>query len=115
MDPFKARRLKKYWKETTKGAWSFICPLCTSPRKIAYHPRPQVRHYFQIALTAAFFTLLTWRWFDWKGMVSFIPLWTAFEAIYRSRVRAAMHCSSCGFDPFLYLVDVKRARAEIES
>ena len=35
--------------------------------------------------------------------------------VYRAKVRAALRCERCGFDPFLYLVDVKRARLEIEN
>jgi hypothetical protein len=68
-----------------------------------------------MGLTAAFFTLVTWQWFTWKGVVSFVPLWVIFEAVYRARVRVAMRCPHCGFDPYLYLVDVNRARTEIES
>jgi hypothetical protein len=90
--------------------WYFLCPLCTTQRRVPYAPRPTPRHFAQLALTAAFFTLLTWPWFGIKGMVSFLPIWTVFEMIYRAKVRAALYCESCGFDPILYLVDVKRAR-----
>ena len=38
-----------------------------------------------------------------------------FEGYYRSRVRIALSCPHCGFDPYLYLTDVKRARQEIEA
>jgi hypothetical protein len=68
-----------------------------------------------VGLTALVFTAATWAWFSWKGIVSFVPLLAAFEIFYRGRVRAALHCSQCGFDPYLYLTDVKRARAEVES
>lgn len=108
-------KAKLYWRDKASASWSFICPLCASPRKLPCQPRPTLRHYVQIALTAAFFTLVTWSWFDWKGIVSFVPMWTVFEALYRGRVRAASHCPHCGFDPYLYLVDVKRARSEIEA
>jgi hypothetical protein len=112
--PFK-KKPKLYWRDHASKAWAFICPHCTSPRKIPYQPRPTLRHYAQIGVTAAFFTLLTWQWFGLKGMVSFLPFWITFETLYRSKVRGAMLCPHCGFDPYLYLVDVKRARAEIET
>lgn len=118
MDPLKetAFRPKKiFWKEKGTKPYAFICPLCTSKRKIAYQPQPTRRHYVQIALTAACFTLLSWPIFGWKGIVSFIPLWTLFEVLYRGRVRGALLCPHCGFDPYLYMVDVKRARVEVES
>jgi len=69
----------------------------------------------QIGLTAVVFMLATWNRFEWKGIVSFFPFWTLFEVIYRSRVRAALACSHCGFDPYLYLNDVPRAREVVEN
>jgi hypothetical protein len=118
MDPLKEfafKPKKVFWKDRATKPYSFICPLCTSPRKIPYQPRPTARHFVQMGLTAAFFTLVTWPVFAWKGFVSFIPLWTIFEILYRGRVRAALHCPHCGFDPYLYMVDVKRARTEVET
>jgi predicted RNA-binding Zn-ribbon protein involved in translation (DUF1610 family) len=110
------KKAKRFWSdEKASNAWSFYCPHCTTARKIPCQPRPTAQHFAQIALTAVFFTVLTWSWFSWKGLVSFIPLWTVFEAIYRGRVRVAMQCPHCGFDPFLYAVDIQRARQEIET
>ncbi|MGK5081851.1 hypothetical protein WDW37_01000 [Bdellovibrionota bacterium FG-1] len=114
-DPKSFKKAKIFWKDNSSSTWAFICPLCATQRKIPCQPQPTARHYAQMALTAAFFTLLTWYWFSWKGMVSFIPFWIIFEAIYRGRVRVAMRCPHCGFDPYLYLVDVKLARQEVES
>ena len=109
------KKAKVYWKDKASGSWSFLCPLCASARKIPCQPNPTFKHLVQITLTAAFFTLVAWPWLSWKGFVSFVPLWMVFEVLYRGRVRAAMYCDHCGFDPYLYLVDVKRARAEVES
>jgi hypothetical protein len=108
-------QLKTLWRGRSRDIWQFYCPLCRGPRRVPYRPRPGgARQISQVAMTAVFFTLVTWSWFGWKGMVSFIPFWTIFEAVYRSRVRAALGCPQCGFDPYLYLVDVGRARSEIE-
>jgi hypothetical protein len=118
MDPLKQvafKPKKVFWKEKGTKPYSFICPLCTSQRKIPYQPRPTPRHYVQIGLTAACLMLLTWPIFGWKGFVSFIPLWTVFEILYRGKVRGALSCPQCGFDAYLYMVDVKRARTEVES
>jgi hypothetical protein len=117
MDPlndtaFKPKKV--FWKEKGSKPYAFICPLCTSQRKIPYQPKPTVRHYVQIGLTAACLTLACWPLFGWKGMVSFVPIWTLFEVLYRGRVRGALHCPHCGFDPYLYMTDVRRARAEVE-
>jgi hypothetical protein len=107
--------LKTLWQENRGSIWSFYCPQCKIPRRVPYRPKPGLKHYAQIGLTAVVFMMLTWNWFDWKGLVAFIPIWVIFETIYRARVRAALNCENCGFDPILYLVDTKRARREIEA
>jgi len=107
---------KSMWKEKSRPIWSFYCPLCKAPRRVPYRPKPGgLRQVGQVFLTAAFFTLLTWKWFAWKGIVSFIPFWTIFEVVYRTRLRAALGCVQCGFDPYLFMRDVDLARAEVES
>lgn len=107
---------KLLWKQPKQAPWMFYCPLCRSQRALPCPPQPSGRkHGLQIGLTAAIFTLVTWHWFAWKGFVSFFPMWVAFEAIYRTKVRGTLNCSHCGFDPYLYMVDVKRARNEVES
>lgn len=45
----------------------------------------------------------------------FLPFWILFEVAYRLKVRADAICSYCGFDPYLYLVDVPKARAQVEA
>jgi hypothetical protein len=47
--------------------------------------------------------------------VFFIPLWTAFEVVYRIRARGVLSCELCGFDPYLFLTNENLARKEIES
>jgi hypothetical protein len=107
--------MKSLWKEHGKEVWSFYCPQCKIPRRVPYRSKPGLKHFSQIGLTAAVVTLATWPWFAWKGAVAFLPLWIVFEVLYRSRVRAALSCEQCGFDPILYLADVKSARREIEA
>jgi hypothetical protein len=68
-----------------------------------------------MGLTSVVLMLATWKWFEWKGIVSFFPLWALFEMIYRSKVRASLACIHCGFDPYLYLIDVPRAREVVEN
>lgn len=121
MDPrverkIKARlRWKTLWRDRQSRVWSFYCPNCRSSRRLPNRTSPSLRHYIQIGLTSAFFTLLTWPWFNWKGFVSFIPMWMIFETLHRARVRVALYCSNCGFDPYLYLQDVTAARKEVET
>lgn len=69
----------------------------------------------QLVLATAFFVLATWYFFTWKGIIVFVPLAATYELIYRIRVRGMMECPHCGFDPYLYVVDAKVARREIEA
>lgn len=109
------RPKKHFWTDRKLQVWTFYCPLCRTERRLPHPPRPGAPKYvIRIALTAAFFTCLTWHWFAWKGIVSFFPIWGIFEFFFRTRLRAKLNCPHCGFDPFLYLVDVDRARDEVE-
>ncbi len=74
-----------------------------------------MRHLLQVATTAVFLTAVTWNWLEWKGLVSFAPMWIAFEVIYRLRARGLLACPHCGFDPYLQLTDARKAREEIEA
>ena len=115
LSPDLEAQIKSFWTDQNSKLWSFICPHCTSPRRVRYQPRPGGFHYVQIGLTAIVFTLAAWPMFNWKGLVSFLPFWLTFETIYRMKTRTALACPHCGFDPILYLTDIPKARAEIES
>jgi hypothetical protein len=56
-----------------------------------------------------------WKALGWKGLASFVPLWALFELVYRWRVRALLTCSLCGFDPYLFRVNVQWARRDVEA
>jgi hypothetical protein len=107
---------KSLWRMRRGPLWSFFCPLCRVPRRVRFRKRPGgFGHFSQVGLTAIVFSMATWRWFGVKGLVSFIPIWTVFEVIYRLRMRAALRCDQCGFDPYLFLLDENKAKVEIEN
>jgi hypothetical protein len=104
------------WKDRKAKTFCFFCPQCRVERILPFHPKPtQLHHLFQVALTACFFSVITWNVFGWKGLFSFLPFWAAFEIFYRSRTRVLASCEHCGFDPYIYLADSKKARHEIEA
>lgn len=107
--------IKSLWREKRRAGVSFLCPLCKTPRMVPHKTSPGLRHVLQVAVTATFIMAVTWSWFEWKGIVSFAPLWIAFEMIYRIRARGLLACPHCGFDPYLQLTDAQRARQEIEA
>lgn len=108
-------RVRFRWKDRAPTSWSFFCPLCRTTRTLASQPRLVPRHLLQVALTTIIFMLATWSWFEWKGIVAFVPFWAVFELVFRSRQRIALKCPHCGFDPYLYLVDIQQAREQIEN
>lgn len=102
---------KSIWQERHSRNFRFFCPFCANPRRLGLHPRlGQPLHFIQVGLCSAIFTILMWPLFGWKGMVSFVPLWTVFEVLYRWKVRASVACPSCGFDPVLCLADPEKAK-----
>ncbi|MFZ9595637.1 MAG: hypothetical protein ACO3A2_06110 [Bdellovibrionia bacterium] len=104
------------WKERSSKIWCFYCPLCKSPRRIPFRPEPGgFFHGFQVALSSCVFTAVFWKVFHLKGLVSFVPFWMVFEVVYRWRTRAALSCPGCGFDPYLFLSDLKTAQQEIQA
>ncbi len=103
------------WKNRKQRYWSFLCPLCKVHRKVSLRQRPGGIHYLQVFLSTLMVTLLFWNWFNWKGLVSFLPLWSVFEVVYRWRMRVILVCSQCGFDPYLFLINHEWARREVEN
>jgi hypothetical protein len=104
------------WRARGRKIWTFLCPFCGAPRRIPFRPQPGGwRQIGQVILTAWVMTGLTWPWLGWKGIVSVIPLWTAFEIFYRWRARGVLSCSLCGFDPYLFMIDEEWARREMET
>src|SRR5690242_7225889 len=77
------------WRDRNSQLWSFICPLCKIQRKVKFRPQPGgFSQVAKVMISAAFVTLLLWPWLHFKGIVSFVPLWTGFELVYRWRRRA---------------------------
>jgi len=106
---------KALWKESDRRTWKFYCPFCGVSRNLRTQPKPGPRHVFQVALTSVLLAALLWPWFGARGLVFFLPLWVAFEVVFRLRVRGELSCDQCGFDPVLYRADVSMARREMES
>jgi hypothetical protein len=107
-------KMKPLWRNRNSRAFAFFCPNCRAQRRVKTHPSPsRVENYFRIGLLTVVFTLAGWSYFGAKGLVSFVPFWAIFEVVFRSRMRVALLCPYCGFDPFLYLYDVDQARAGV--
>lgn len=104
------------WKKIEQSGFKFYCVGCNRERRIHVPAKiGSARFYAQIAVTTAFFTVLTYPWLGFKGFAFFvIPVGIVFESLYRIKMRAAMVCPDCDFDPVLYLVDRKKAAHQVE-
>jgi len=107
---------KSLWKKIEETGFKFYCVGCNRERRI--HPPAKIGSalfFIQILLTAGTLTAATYPWLGLKGFAFFvIPVGLGFEAFYRMKMRAALVCPDCEFDPILYLVDRKKAAHQVE-
>ncbi|MCO5143993.1 MAG: hypothetical protein M9962_12960 [Oligoflexia bacterium] len=101
-----------YFKE---GKFHFFCPLCHYHQSTNTIQKINIKHYLQIAVVTAAFALVCWPIFGMKGVFSYLFFLFLFEVFYRFRKRQALVCESCGFDPFLYKVNPKKARDSLRA
>ena len=98
-----------------EGKLNFYCPLCHFHQGTKLSQKIGWREHLQIFSFTAFLTYLFWSVFDIKGAFFYLVVWSAYELQYRFRKRHALICENCGFDPFLYKQDVKKARAAVRN
>ncbi len=112
----KVTGLKSIWKRIESEGFRFYCVGCNRERRLAPPAKAGSPKFFaHILVTASFLTVLTFHWLQIKGFVFFvIPVGLVFEAIYRMKMRDALVCPDCAFDPVLYLVDQKKAVRQVE-
>lgn len=96
-----------------EGRLHFFCPLCHNHQSTNLAERIYWKHHAQLALLTGTFTILAWPVFDWKGPFFYLLFWACFEFTHRIKKRHSLVCQTCGFDPFLYKQDVKRAREAV--
>ena len=108
--------VKTVWKKIEAQNFKFYCVGCHKERRIAAPSMAGSPQFFlHIALATIFFSLLTWPLLHWKGlMVLLIPVAIVFETIYRLKMRSALICPECTFDPILYLVDREKAVRQVD-
>lgn len=108
--------LHQWLDKIESQGFRFFCVSCRRERRQV--PPSKVgspKFFIQIFLATAFFTLLFWPLMGAKGFFAFlIPVGATLEAVYRLKMRAAMVCPDCKFDPILYLVDRSKAVHQVE-
>jgi hypothetical protein len=99
-----------------KPGFKFFCVSCKRERRQAPPARVgSPRFFFHVAISTAFFSLLSWPWMGVKGVFAFlIPVGLVMEIVYRLKMRAALVCPDCQFDPILYLSDQEKAVKRVE-
>ena len=96
------------------GKLHFFCPLCKHHQSTSTVQKVTWKHHAQLAVFTSAVTYLLWPIFQEKSLSFYLIYWGAFEFIYRIRKREALICESCGFDPFLYMQDVDKARKALK-
>lgn len=107
---------KSLWKKIEKQGFKFYCVGCNRERRQTHPARIGSPKFFgQILITTAFFTTLAYPWLHWKGFFAFvIPVGLVMEGLFRMKMRAALVCPDCGFDPILYIVNRDQAVRQVE-
>ena len=108
--------VKSIWKDIEQKGCRFYCVGCQKERRVSAPAQVGSPPFFaHIFFTTLFFSLLAWPWMSWKGIFVFtIPVGLVFETFYRLKMRAALICPECSFDPMLYLVDRNKAVQQVE-
>src|SRR3990167_1208913 len=96
-----------------KRGIQFFCPLCHQQQGTNSIEKISPRHFLQMGVATAVFTITFWSITGLKGIVSYLFFWAAFEFAYRVRKRHALVCRNCGFDPFLYELDKKMIKTAV--
>ncbi len=96
-----------------EGRLNFYCPLCHNHQNTNVIERVRWKNHAQLALLSATFTILAWPIFEFKGVFFYLFFWAVFEFVHRLKKRHSLVCNTCGFDPFLYKQDVKKAREAV--
>lgn len=97
------------------GKLHFFCPLCHYHQSTNTIQRISWKHHLQLVILTIATAVIAYPIFGWKGLSFYLLYWAIFEFVYRFRKRQALICESCGFDPFLYLQDVDKARKSLRS
>jgi hypothetical protein len=116
MRPGEFISIQKIYKKIEAQGFKFYCVGCNRERRQTWPAKIGSAKFFaHIALTTAFLSVLAWPWLHVKGLFAFIiPVGLAFEVFYRMKMRAALVCPDCEFDPILYLSDRPKALRQVE-
>ncbi len=108
--------IRQWMKQIENQGFKFFCVSCRRERRQTPPPKAGSPAFFlQVVLATLFFTLLFWPLMGAKGFLAFlIPMGAVLEAVYRLKMRSAMVCPDCKFDPILYLVDRPKALLQVE-
>ena len=97
-----------------KGRIQFFCPLCHSQQATKVAEKITWIHHLQLSLITAVITVAAWDYFGINSLVFYLIFWSILEFSHRMKKRHQLVCKVCGFDPFLYKQDSKRARDAVK-
>ena len=116
MGPSDFIHVQRIYKRIESQGFKFFCVGCNRERRQTWPAGVgSAKFFLHILLTTAFLSVLSWPWFHVKGLFAYlIPVALGFEAFYRIKMRTALVCPDCHFDPLLYLSDRPAALRQVE-
>ncbi len=112
----RSSRMDWLFRASRSEPFRFFCASCKRERWQSPPAKAgSLKFFAHVAITTAFFSALFWPWMGFKGLLAFlVPVGLVLEAMYRLKMRSAVVCPDCGFDPILYLSDRKKAVRRVE-
>jgi hypothetical protein len=107
---------KKFYKRIEPKGFRFYCVSCKRERRLAPPARVGSLKFFgQVLLSTLALSAITYPWLHFKGIFAWlVPVGLTLEVVYRLRMRKALICPDCEFDPILYMSDRKAAAQQVE-
>lgn len=107
--------VSSYLKKLEATGFKFYCVGCHRERLISVPAKAgSVQFYIHALLSTGFLMLITWPFFNWKGIVWALPVLLALEFFYRLKMRSILVCPDCQFDPILYMVNRDKAVHQVD-
>jgi hypothetical protein len=96
----------------------YLCPVCRSPLGALPASKLGLKAYVQLALITTLICAATYfllgSWAATKASLVSLPLYMVAEWVHWLKLREALRCRTCDFDPMLYRRDWRAARRKVE-
>ncbi len=89
------------------------CAFCRNPRTISHKKHLGFRDFLLTVVMSGCLSLIFWQGLDPKALVLVLLFSIGLEIVIQFYWRLQLQCPYCGFDPFLYKKNPKRAAEKV--